>query len=87
MKERKLKSREKREDMFTVIFMAALIWLVWKMLVLGLKATWGIAKFVCAVLLLPVFLIGLVCVGLIYVAVPILVIAGLIAFFCGHAHE
>lgn len=48
-----------------------------KMFLLGLKMAWGIAKFVCTVILLPLFLIGLVLVGLMYVAVPILLIAGI----------
>lgn len=73
--------------MLTIIFIAALIWLVWKMLAFGLKATWGITKFVCAVLLFPAFLIGLVFVGLIYVALPILAIAGIIALFIRHTSE
>lgn len=65
--------------MFTVIFFLALIWVTWKLFVLGLKATWGIAKLVCTVLLLPLFLVGLVLAGLIYVAVPVLLIVGTIA--------
>lgn len=71
--------------MFTLIFFIALIYVAWKMFVLGLKATWGIAKFVCYVLLLPAFLVGLACVGLIYIAMPILIIVGLIAIIGGAA--
>ena len=69
--------------MLTIIFVVALIWVAWKMLVLGIKAAWGIAKILCTVLLLPAFIFGLVCVGLIYLAIPILVVAGLVAFFGG----
>lgn len=69
--------------MFTVIFFLALIWVTWKLFVLGLKATWGIAKLVCTVLLLPLFLVGLVLAGLMYVAVPVLLIAGTIALLRG----
>ena len=69
--------------MFTVIFFLALIWVTWKLFVLGLKATWGIAKLVCTVLLLPLFLVGLVLAGLIYVAVPVLLIVGTIALLRG----
>lgn len=63
--------------MLTIIFFAALIWVTWKFFVLGLKLTWGIAKFVCTVLLFPLLMIGLVAVGLIYLAVPILIVAGI----------
>ena len=64
--------------MLTIIFLVALVWVTWKFFVLGLKLTWGIAKFVCTVLLFPLFLICLVGVGLIYLAVPLLIIAGII---------
>lgn len=63
----------------TIIFIIALIWVAWKMLMFGIKAAWGIAKIVCTVFLFPAFLIGLACVGLLYIAIPILVIAGIIA--------
>lgn len=71
--------------MFTIIFVMALIWVVWKMFVWGLKATWGIAKFICTLIMLPVFLVVLVFMGLIYLAVPILVIAGIVALIGGTA--
>lgn len=71
--------------MLTFIFGLALIWLIWKIILLGFKMTWGIAKFICIVLLLPVFLIGLVCVGLIYIAIPMLVIAGIVVLVKGIA--
>ena len=63
--------------MLTIIFLVALVWVTWKFFVLGLKLTWGIAKFVCTVLLFPLFLICLVGIGLIYLAIPILIIAGI----------
>lgn len=71
--------------MLTMLFILALIWLMWKMVPLGLKLTWGIAKFLGAVILLPVFLIGLVCVGLIYIAIPVLIIAGIVVLVKGLA--
>ncbi len=64
--------------MLTIIFFAALLWVTWKFFVLGLKLTWGIAKFVCTVLLFPLFVICLVGVGFIYLAIPILIIAGIV---------
>lgn len=65
--------------MLTVIFFAALIFVAWKMLVWGLKAAWGIAKILCFVILLPLLLVGIFFVGLIYLAIPILVIVGIAA--------
>lgn len=65
--------------MLVIMFFIAIIWVAWKMLILGIKATWGIAKILCAVLLLPFLIVGLVFVGLIYIAIPILIIVGLVA--------
>lgn len=59
--------------MLNIIFVAALIWVTWKLFVFGIKAAWGIAKVVCAVVLFPVVLVGLVCIGLVYIVIPILV--------------
>ena len=61
--------------MLSIIFLVALAWVTWKFFVLGLKLTWGIAKFVCTVLLFPLFMVCLVGVGLIYLAI----IAGIFA--------
>jgi hypothetical protein len=57
------------------------------MLVLGLKLTWGIAKILCTVLLIPACLIGLVCVGMIYAAIPLLIILGIIVLIGSLAHK
>ena len=65
--------------MLTIIFAIALVWVAWKMLVLGIRAAWGIAKILCTVILFPLLLIGLVYIGLVYIAIPLLVIAGLVA--------
>lgn len=69
--------------MLSIIFLVALAWVTWKFFVLGLKLTWGIAKFVCTVLLFPLFMVCLVGVGLIYLAIPILIIAGVVAMIGG----
>lgn len=65
--------------MLTIIFIAALIFVAWKMLVFGIKAAWGIAKILATVVLLPLFIVGLACIGLVYIAIPILVISGIVA--------
>jgi hypothetical protein len=64
--------------MITGIFCAAVIWLAWKIIKLGLRLTWGIVKMACSVLFLPALLLGLVYVGLMYVAIPVLVLAGIL---------
>lgn len=60
--------------MLTIIFTVVLIWVAWKMLVLGVKAAWGIAKILCAVLMVPLFIFGLFFVGLFYLALPVFIV-------------
>ena len=64
--------------MLTIIFTVALLWLAWKMLILEIRAAWGIVRILCTVFLLPLFLFGMVCAGLLYMAVPILIIVGIV---------
>lgn len=71
--------------MLTMMFMIALIYVAGKMFVWGLKATWDIMKFICTVILLPVFLVGLVFMGFMYIAIPILIIVGIVEVIGGIA--
>ena len=59
--------------MLTIVFEIVLVWVALKVLVLGIRATWGIAKIICTFLLLPMLIVGLIYVGLVYFAVPIIV--------------
>ena len=54
-----------------------MIWVFGKLLFFGIKAAWGISKFLVTIVLLPLILIGLVVGGLIYIAFPILIIVGI----------
>ena len=49
-----------------------------KMIIFGIKAAWGLGKFVIGLILLPILIIGVIAAGLIYLALPLLVIAGVI---------
>ena len=64
--------------MLLILFFIALIWIVWKLFVLGIKMAWGITKFFFTVLLFPLILVGMVLAGMIYIAVPILIIVGIV---------
>ena len=46
----------------------------------AIKATWGIAKIVVSLVLLPLILVGLVLSGLIVLALPLLIVVGIISF-------
>lgn len=69
--------------MLNIIFVAALILVAVKMLIWGIKAAWGIAKVLCTVLLLPLLILGFAWIGLMYIAVPVLIIAGIVALVGG----
>lgn len=66
--------------MLGFIFMILLFVIFGKVLFFAIKATWSIAKIVVSVVLLPLFLVGLVLSGLLTVALPALVVVGIIAF-------
>lgn len=69
--------------MLTLLFTICLIGFMGKFFIFGLKASWGILKLLCYVILFPVILIGMVVGGLIYLALPILIIGGIIALLAG----
>lgn len=64
--------------MWTALFMILLIAVFGKVLIFALKAAWGITKILFTVVFLPVILVGLVIGGLLSIAFPLLVVAGII---------
>ena len=66
---------------FLLLFAICMIGFIWKLFVFGVRASWGIMKLLCTVVLFPVILIGMVVGGLLYVAFPLLIIAGVILLF------
>lgn len=68
--------------MLTVLFIVGIIWLVWKLFIVGIKMAWGIAKVLVTVFLLPAVILGLFMIGLVSVAIPALIIVGGIAVVC-----
>jgi hypothetical protein len=69
--------------MLEVLFAIGLIWLLWKLIVLAVKAAWGITKVLVFIIFLPLILIGLVIGGLVYIAIPILIVAGIVGLLFG----
>ena len=65
--------------MLSVLFVICLIWFIGKFFIFGLKASWGIMKLLCTVVFFPVFLIGMVVGGMLYIAFPVLIIGAIIA--------
>lgn len=64
--------------MLSILFIICMLWFIVKFFIFGLKASWGIMKLLCTVIFFPVILIGMVVGGLIYIALPLLIIGGII---------
>lgn len=67
--------------MFYFLFVILMFFVFGKLFIFGLKAAWGLSKFVLTIILLPITLMMMVSAGLIYFAFIILIIIGVISFF------
>ncbi len=66
--------------MWSIIFVILMLVVFGKILKFAVKATWSIAKIVVSLVLLPLILVCLVLSGLIVLALPLLIVVGIIAF-------
>ena len=71
--------------MLSLLFAICMIWFIGKFFIFGVKASWGILKLLCKVVFFPVILIVLVVGGLIYIALPLLIIGGIIALISSNS--
>lgn len=69
--------------MLTIIFCIALAYVAIRMLIWGIKATWGIAKIIAFVVLLPALIIGLVIVGLYMLAFGLVILMSIVITISG----
>lgn len=69
--------------MWLLLFVILLLMIFGKLLSFALKAAWSITKILFSVVIFPLVLIMLVVAGLMYVALPVLVIAGIVVFLMG----
>ena len=67
--------------MLKILFLIFLFVIFGKLFFFGIRAAWGISKFVLMVVFFPVILIGMLIVGLVKLAFPLLLIFGVIAMF------
>ena len=65
--------------MLTLLFMICMFGIFGKLLVFGLKATWGLSKLLLTVIFFPLILVGMVVGGLIHLAFPILIVVGFVS--------
>ena len=66
--------------MWSIIFIILMFVVFGKLLKFAIKAAWSISKIVVSLIMLPLFLIGFLLSGLIVLALPILLVVGIIVF-------
>ena len=64
--------------MLSLIFFICMFGVFGKLFLWGVKAAWGISKFILTIVFLPVILIALVLGGLLSVAFPLLLVIGIV---------
>ena len=59
--------------------------MVWKVAFLGFRLTWGLVKLMFTTVLFPIILVAIFIAGLAYIALPVVIIVGIIALIAGRA--
>lgn len=72
--------------MITLLFIILLVGLIFNIVRIGLKLTWGLVKFVIGVVLFPLLIIAIAFGGFFYIAFVILIIAGIISLIGNLVH-
>ena len=67
--------------MFYFLFMILMFYIFGKLFFFGLKAAWGLSKFILTIILLPITLMVMVSCGLLYFSFVLLIVVGIISFF------
>ena len=67
----------------TIVFFILFVMIFGKLLGFAIRATWGLFKIALYLVFLPVILVALVFGGLLYVAFPILIVAGIVSLVAG----
>ena len=70
--------------MLSLIFIILMFVVFGKILWFAIKAAWGMSKIVCSVVLLPLLLLGMLIIGLVKLALPIILIIGVISLLVLH---
>ena len=65
--------------MLTALFIILMFAVFGKLILFAFKASWGILKVLLTIIIFPLFLIGLFVSGLVYIALTLLVIAGIVS--------
>ena len=70
--------------MLTFLFFILLFGIFGKLIWLAVRAAWGISKIVFSIVFLPVVVLVLFFSGLVYVALGLLVVIGIVSLIKGH---
>lgn len=71
--------------MLTLLFIICMFGVFGKLFFFGIKAAWGISKFVLTIVFLPVILLVMVAGGLISIALPVLLVIGVVGLIASKA--
>lgn len=63
--------------MLTILFIILFFSVFWKLIKFSWKAAWGLTKLLLVLVFLPLIIVALVLSGLMIIAIPVLVIAGI----------
>ena len=69
--------------MLTIIFIICMIAVFGKLALLAVRGAWGLTKILFSLIFLPFILIGLVFSGLIFIALPAVIIIGIVTLIAG----
>ena len=72
-------------EMLTLLLIIVMFIILGKLLMLALSGAWGLMKILFGIIFLPVILLGLVFKGLLVIALPVLIIFGIVALLSGTA--
>lgn len=62
-----------------ILFTILMISVFGNLIGFAVKATWGLAKVLLTLVFFPLILIGLVMAGALYIAIPVLIVAGIVS--------
>lgn len=65
--------------MLTMLFVFMMFAVFGKLIAFSFRAAWGLTKYLLWLVFLPVIIIGIFAAGLVYLALPILTIVGIIS--------
>ena len=71
--------------MLTLLFIICMFGVFGKLFWFGVKAAWGISKFVLTIVFLPLILLVMVAGGLISIALPVLLVIGVVGLIASKA--